>query len=295
MTNAIEVHELHKAFGDVRALGGASLTVPTGSVYGLVGPNGSGKTTLLSIVRGVVRPTSGEALVFGRPPLDDPAVKGRIALASGNPYFLKPESADGMARFYRSVLPSFDVDRYLELAPLFEVDRTRPLRKLSRGARAKAALLLALSCTADLLLLDEAMDLVDPIARKRMWSVVLDQVSSRGLTVVAATHNLRELEGVCDHLAILDRGVVRDEADLNEPVSDIVKVQVMLPEGAELPTGLEVVRARPEGRLLTLLVRGNAGGVREELDAVHPTYLDIVPLSLEERFVCELGGDDHED
>lgn len=294
MTNAIEVHELHKAFGDVRALGGASLTVPAGSVYGLVGPNGSGKTTLLSIVRGVVRPTSGEALVFGRPPLDDPAVKGRIALASGNPYFLKPESTDGMARFYRSVLPSFDVDRYLELAPLFEVDRTRPLRKLSRGARAKAALLLALSCTADLLLLDEAMDLVDPIARKRMWSVVLDQVSSRGLTVVAATHNLRELEGVCDHLAILDRGVVRDEADLNEPASDIVKVQVMLPEGAELPTGLEVVHARPEGRLLTLLVRGNAGGVREELDAVHPTYLDIVPLSLEERFVCELGGDDHE-
>lgn len=294
MTNAIEVHELHKAFGDVRALGGASLTVPAGSVYGLVGPNGSGKTTLLSIVRGVVRPTSGEALVFGRPPLDDPAVKGRIALVSGNPYFLKPESADGMARFYRSVLPIFDVDRYLELAPLFEVDRTRPLRKLSRGARAKAALLLALSCTADLLLLDEAMDLVDPIARKRMWSVVLDQVSSRGLTVVAATHNLRELEGVCDHLAILDRGVVRDEADLNEPASDIVKVQVMLPEGAELPTGLEVVHARPEGRLLTLLVRGNAGGVREELDAVHPTYLDIVPLSLEERFVCELGGDDHE-
>ncbi|MDD7199409.1 ATP-binding cassette domain-containing protein [Parafannyhessea umbonata] len=294
MTNAIEVHELRKAFGDVRALDGASLTVPAGSVYGLVGPNASGKTTLLSIVRGVVRPTSGEALVFGRPPLDDPAVKGRIALASGNPYFLKPESADGMARFYRSVLPIFDVDRYLELAPLFEVDRTRPLRKLSRGARAKAALLLALSCTADLLLLDEAMDLVDPIARKRMWSVVLDQVSSRGLTVVAATHNLRELEGVCDHLAILDRGVVRDEADLNEPASDIVKVQVMLPEGAELPTGLEVVHARPEGRLLTLLVRGNAGGVREELDAVHPTYLDIVPLSLEERFVCELGGDDHE-
>ena len=294
MTNAIEVHELRKAFGDVRALDGASLTVPAGSVYGLVGPNGSGKTTLLSIVRGVVRPTSGEALVFGRPPLDDPAVKGRIAFASGNPYFLKPESADGMARFYRSVLPSFDVDRYLELAPLFEVDRTRPLRKLSRGARAKAALLLALSCTADLLLLDEAMDLVDPIARKRMWSVVLDQVSSRRLTVVAATHNLRELEGVCDHLAILDRGVVRDEADLNEPASDIVKVQVMLPEGAELPTGLEVVHARPEGRLLTLLVHGNAGGVREELDAVHPTYLDIVPLSLEERFVCELGGDDHE-
>lgn len=294
MTNAIEVHELRKAFGDVRALDGASLTVPAGSVYGLVGPNASGKTTLLSIVRGVVRPTSGEALVFGRPPLDDPAVKGRIALVSGNPYFLKPESADGMARFYRSVLPIFDVDRYLELAPLFEVDRTRPLRKLSRGARAKAALLLALSCTADLLLLDEAMDLVDPIARKRMWSVVLDQVSSRGLTVVAATHNLRELEGVCDHLAILDRGVVRDEADLNEPASDIVKVQVMLPEGAELPTGLEVVHARPEGRLLTLLVRGNAGGVREELDAVHPTYLDIVPLSLEERFVCELGGDDHE-
>ena len=294
MTNAIEVHELRKAFGDVRALDGASLTVPAGSVYGLVGPNGSGKTTLLSIVRGVVRPTSGEALVFGRPPLDDPAVKGRIALASGNPYFLKPESADGMARFYRSVLPSFDVDRYLELAPLFEVDRTRPLRKLSRGARAKAALLLALSCTVDLLLLDEAVDLVDPIARKRMWSVVLDQVSSRGLTVVAATHNLRELEGVCDHLAILDRGVVRDEADLNETASDIVKVQVMLPEGAELPTGLEVVHARPEGRLLTLLVHGNAGGVREELDAVHPTYLDIVPLSLEERFVCELGGDDHE-
>lgn len=294
MTNAIEAHGLSKAFGDVRALDGVSLTVPSGSVYGLVGPNGSGKSTLLSIFRGIVRPTSGKVLVFGRPPLDDPAVRGSIAFASGDPYFLKPESADGMARFYRSVLPGFDVDRYLKLAPLFEVDRTRPLRKLSRGARAKAALLLALSCPASILLLDEAMDLIDPIARKRMWSVVLDQVSSRELTVIAATHNLRELEGVCDHLAILEKGVVRDEADLNEPASDIVKVQVMLQEGTKLPTALDIIRTSPEGRLLTLLVRGNADDVREELDAVHPTYLDIVPLSLEERFIYELGGDDHE-
>jgi ABC-2 type transport system ATP-binding protein len=125
-----------------------------------------------------------------------------------------------------------------------------------------------------------------------MWRLVLDDVAERGLTVLVTSHNLRELEGVCDHLGIMDKGAMREEIDLSQPSEGVAKVQVVLPEGVALPAGLNVIRKSNEGRVLTLLVRGSADEVREALAALRPSYLEVLPLSLEERFICELGGDD---
>ena len=281
MASAIEVRNLRKVFDGTPALDGVSLTVPAGAVYGLVGPNGCGKSTLVSHLSGVMRPTSGDVLVLGEKVFENPGVKVRIACVPSEPYFIGSESADGMAGFYRVMIPTFDLSRYLGLEKHFEVDHTKPLRKLSRGMRAQAAIWLALSIRADVLLLDEPMDGIDPLARRRMWRLVLEEVAERGLTVLVTSHNLRELEGVCDHLGIMAKG------------SDgVAKVQVVLPEGVVLPAGLNVIRQSNEGRVLTLLVRGSAGEVREALAALHPSYLEVLPLSLEERFICELGGDD---
>ena len=292
MSSAIEVRNLRKVFDGTPALDGVSLTVPAGAVYGLVGPNGCGKSTLVSHLCGVMRPTSGDALVLGEPAFENPGVKARIACVPSEPYFIGSESADGMADFYRAVFPGFDLARYFELEKRFEIDHSRPLRKLSRGMRAQAAIWLALSVRADVLLLDEPMDGIDPLARRRMWRLVLDEVAERGLTVLVTSHNLRELEGVCDHLGIMDKGLLREEVDLSQPSEGVAKVQVVLPEGARLPAGLRIIQRSSEGRVLTLLVRGDADEVRGALAALRPSYLEVLPLSLEERFICVLGGDD---
>ena len=292
MASAIEVRNLRKVFDGTPALDGVSLTVPAGAVYGLVGPNGCGKSTLVLHLCGAMRPTSGDVLVLGEKVFENPGVKVRIACVPSEPYFIGSESADGMAGFYRVMIPTFDLSRYLGLEKHFEVDHTKPLRKLSRGMRAQAAIWLALSIRADVLLLDEPMDGIDPLARRRMWRLVLEEVAERGLTVLVTSHNLRELEGVCDHLGIMAKGAMREEVDLSQPSDGVAKVQVVLPEGMVPPVGLNVIRQSNEGRVLTLLVRGSAGEVREALAALHPSYLEVLPLSLEERFICELGGDD---
>lgn len=292
MASAIEVRNLRKVFDGMPALDGVSLAVPTGAVYGLVGPNGCGKSTLVSHLCGVMRPTSGDVFVLGEKVFENPSVKARIACVPSEPYVIGSESADGMADFCRAVFPGFDLARYFALEKRFGVDHKKPLRKLSRGMRAQAAIWLALSIRADVLLLDEPMDGIDPLARRRMWRLVLDDVAERGLTVLVTSHNLRELEGVCDHLGIMDKGAMREEIDLSQPSEGVAKVQVVLPEGVALPAGLNVIRKSNEGRVLTLLVRGSADEVREALAALRPSYLEVLPLSLEERFICELGGDD---
>lgn len=230
--------------------------------------------------------------VLGEKVFENLGIKARISCVPSEPYFIGSESADGMAGFYRAMFPAFDLARYFELEKRFEVDHTKPLRKLSRGMRAQAAIWLALSIRADVLLLDEPMDGIDPLARRRMWRLVLEEVAERGLTVLVTSHNLSELEGVCDHLGIMAKGTMREEIDLSQPLESVAKVQVVLPEGASLPAGFNVIKKSNEGRVLTLLVHGSVGEVREALAALHPSYLEVLPLSLEKRFICELGGDD---
>lgn len=295
MSWAIETADLRKDFGDVHALDGLTMHVPPGSVYGLVGPNGSGKSTLIATLAGALRSTKGEALVLGSPV--SPSTKNRVAWVPSEPYFLAGEDVDGMAKFLSEVRPTFDRKRFETLATEFELDCKRPLRKLSKGMRRQAAFWLALSLMPEVLLLDEPMDGLDPLMRRRVWQLVLAEVAERGLTVLVSSHNLRELEGVCDHLGIMRKGRMVQEASLEDAEAQLTKVQVILPEGVELPSNLPIERKEAEGRMLTLVMRGSSEEAQDALASLRPAYLQVQPLSLEELFLFEMGGneDDHKD
>ena len=268
----IQSRALEKRFGDFQALHALDLHVPRGAVYGLVGPNGAGKTTVIRHLAGIYRPDAGEALVCGE----------------------RSDSIADMARFYASICPRFSFQRYEALRGAFRLDDTRPMRRLSRGMQKQAAFWLALSQCPEVLILDEPVDGLDPVMRRAVWSLILSDVAERGTTVLVSSHNLRELEDVCDHVGIMDGGRMLLERTLSELQDNIVKIQLAYADGGELPEGLEILHESAMGRLRTLILRGKSEELQERLAATQPLFLDVLPLSLEEIFIYELGGAGHE-
>lgn len=294
MDVALSTKALTKRFNDALALDGITMSVPKGSVYGLVGQNGAGKSTLLAIAAGALRATSGETLAFGVPVFNSPEAKARIAWIPSEPYFLMGEDLRGMAAFLATTYPTFSERRCKQLAVTLGLDRKKPLRKLSKGMQRRAAFALALAINPELLLLDEPMDGLDPMVRRTVWKLILGEVAEKGLTVLISSHNLRELEGVCDHLGILDKGRMKYEANLNDPATELTKVQIVIPEEASLPEELAIRSQSTAGRMHTLVIQGDAEKVRATLTSTHPLYLQLQPLSLEELFLFEMGGSHEE-
>ena len=293
----IEVKNVVKTFEGFRALDGLTMSVPDGSVYGLVGPNGAGKSTILRHITGVYRQDSGEVLVAGRPVYEDPAVKARIASIPDELYYFLSASTRDLMRFYRGFYPRFDAARYQALKDAFpSVDEKQPIRRLSKGMQKQAAFWLALCCRPDLLVLDEPVDGLDPVMRRQVWSLLMGDVAQRGTTVLVSSHNLRELEDVCDRVGILSHGKVRVERSLSELQENLVKMQVVFQEKElpQLPEDLEVLHVSQVGRIHTLIVRGNATEVTNRLAVYSPILMDALPLTLEEIFIYELGGEDYE-
>ena len=290
----IELMEVTKRFGPHAARDALSMAVPAGSVYGLVGPNGAGKTTAIRCVTGVLRPDAGAVLCSGEPVYENPAVKSRMAWIPDEPFFFPQAGVDDMMRFYVSEYPNFDAERFEKLAEAFPLERDKPIRRFSRGMKKQAAFWLALAARPDVLVLDEPVDGLDPVMRRQVWRLLLDDVAERGTTVLVSSHNLRELEDVCDCVGIINGGKMLLERRLADLQENICKLQLVLPEGAALPEGLDVVHESVSGRLRTLIVRGSAGTVTERVAAEGPIYLDAVPLNLEEIFIYELGGEGHE-
>ena len=290
----IEIQELVKTFDGFAALDGADLTVPKGAIYGLVGPNGAGKTTLLRCLTGVYRPDSGRVAVDGQSVWENPAVKARAASIPDDWYYFPQACVRDMARYYRGFYPRFDTARYEKLRSVFALSETQPIRRMSKGMQKQAAFWLAMCCLPDCLVLDEPVDGLDPVMRRQVWSLILQDVSERGTTVLVSSHNLRELEDVCDHVGIMDRGKMLLERPLSEMQENTVKIQLALPDDAALPEGLDILHETKTGRLRQLILRGRAEDVSAKLAACHPFFLDVLPLSLEEIFIYELGGEDHE-
>ena len=293
----IEVKNVVKTFEGFRALDGLTMSVPDGSVYGLVGPNGAGKSTILRHITGVYRQDSGEVLVAGRPVYEDPAVKARIASIPDELYYFLSASTRDLMRFYRGFYPRFDAARYQALKDAFpSVDEKQPIRRLSKGMQKQAAFWLALCCRPDLLVLDEPVDGLDPVMRRQVWSLLMSDVAEHGTTVLVSSHNLRELEDVCDRVGILSHGKVRVERSLSELQENLVKMQVVFQEKElpQLPEDLEVLHVSHVGRIHTLIVRGNATEVTNRLAVYSPILMDALPLTLEEIFIYELGGEDYE-
>ena len=292
----LEAKNVVKAFDGFRALDGLTLTVPRGAIYGLVGPNGAGKSTLLRHVTGVYRQDSGSVLLEGDPIYENPAAKARIASIPDELYYFLSASTRDMMRFLRGFYPRFDQNRYEALKDVFTtVSDRQPIRRLSKGMQKQAAFWLALCCRPDVLVLDEPVDGLDPVMRRQVWSLLMGDVAEHGTTVLVSSHNLRELEDVCDHVGILSRGKVLIERSLSDLQENLVKMQVVFQEREmpRLPEDLEVLHVSRVGRIHTLIVRGNATEVTNRLAAFGPILLEALPLTLEEIFIYELGGEDY--
>ena len=292
----IQVNNVVKTFDGSRALDGLTMRVERGSIYGLVGPNGSGKSTILRHITGVYRPDSGSVLVEGKPVYEDPEVKARIAVIPDELYYFNSASTRDMMRFYRGVYPKFDMERYETLRRAFpEVDEKAPIRRLSKGMQKQSAFWLALCCNPELLVLDEPVDGLDPVMRRQVWSLLMGDVAQRGTTVLVSSHNLRELEDVCDHVGILSHGKVLLERSLTDLQDNVVKLQVAFnqPELPQLPKDMNILHIGQLGRVYTLIVRGDPSEIKTRMAAYSPILLEALPLSLEEIFIYELGGEDY--
>ena len=290
----IEVKNVVKEFDGFRALDGMTMTVPKGSVYGLVGPNGAGKSTIIRHLTGIYRQDSGEILVEGVPVFETPEVKNRIAYIPDDIFYFSNASIREMADFYRSVYPHFDEERFKKLGEIFKLDPKRQMRRLSKGMQKQAAFWVAVSLRPEILILDEPVDGLDPVMRRQIWSIIMADVAENGTTVLVSSHNLRELEDVCDHVGIMNNGRIMIERSLADLQENIVKIQLALPDGCALPEGLDILHKSSTGRLQSLIMHGNADELVERLGTAKPLFIDVVPLTLEEIFIYELGGADYE-
>ena len=290
----IEIKNVSKAFDGFTALNNVSLTVPTGSVYGLVGPNGAGKSTLIRCLTGIYQPDAGSLKADGQEVWENAELKGRIASIPDDWYYFMQANVRDMMRFYRGFYPRFSMERYEKLKEVFNIDEKRTIRRLSKGMQKQVAFWLTMCCMPDYLVLDEPVDGLDPVMRRQVWSLMMNDVAERGTTVLVSSHNLRELEDVCDHVGILEHGNVLLERSLAQLQDNMVKLQVVFPEGVtEVPAELPVLHASRIGRIHTLIMRMNAEEATAQLNKYHPLLVDAVPLTLEEIFIYELGGKDY--
>ena len=290
----IEVRDLIKTFDGFTALDAATLTVPKGSVYGLVGPNGAGKSTIIRHLTGIYRQDAGAVEIDGQSVWENAPLKARIAAIPDDWYFFPQATVRDMMRFYKGFYPNFSAERYEKLKEVFAIDEKRQIRRLSKGMQKQVAFWLALSAMPDYLILDEPVDGLDPVMRRQVWSLMMGDVSERGTTVLVSSHNLRELEDVCDHVGIMDHGKVLLERSLVQLQDNMVKLQVVFKDGGEtVPPELSVLHASRIGRVHTLIMRMNAEEAMERVAVYEPLLVDAIPLTLEEIFIYELGGADY--
>ena len=281
-----------KSFDGFQALDGLSLTIPRGAVYGLVGPNGAGKSTIIRHIMGIYRPDSGTITLDGMPVYENPELKKTMVCIPDEIFFEAADTILDLKRLYAGIYPNFDETRFCNLGKVFQLDLKKPIRRFSKGMQKQAAFWLAISCRPEVLVLDEPVDGLDPVMRRQIMSIILEDVAENGTTVLVSSHNLRELEDICDHVGIMHQGKMMLERSLSDLQENMVKVQLVLE--APLPEQLQVVHRSVVGRVQTLILRGNAEEVEAVLQPLNPILCDVLPLSLEEVFIYELGGVDYE-
>ena len=286
----LEMRNVTKLFGNFAALNDLSMTVPGGAVYGLVGPNGAGKSTAIRHLTGVYRPDCGSITMEGVPIYENPALKERIGYIPDEIFFFPSASLEEMRKFYRDMYPKFDDKLFGELYDVFKLPRKGQIRRFSKGMQKQAAFHLTICTRPDVLILDEPVDGLDPVMRRQVWNLILSDVAQRGTTVLVSSHNLRELEDICDHVGIMDRGKMLLERSLADMQGNTLKLQMV----GDIPEGLEILHESHTGRLKTLVVRGTQEAVEAKIQAANPTFYDLLPLSLEEIFIYELGGVNYE-
>ncbi|MGN1030223.1 MAG: ABC transporter ATP-binding protein [Butyricicoccaceae bacterium] len=285
----IETNQVCKTFGRIRALDSVSTSIRTGAVYGIIGSNGAGKSTYLRVLAGVLKPDSGTAVIDGEEIFENLAVKEQCFYISDEQYFLPGSTPEEMERYYRMYYPKFDHERFLKLVNGFGLDPKRKIRTFSKGMKKQVSVICAMASGAQYLFCDETFDGLDPVARQAVKSLFALDVEERGITTVIASHNLREMEDICDHVGLLHKGGILLSRDLDDMKMSIQKVQC-LPGDCPLSRlfeGFEVMSTEWRGRMLTATVRGERAEVEEALRGFELDYFELIPLTLEEIFVAE--------
>ena len=289
----VEVKDLKKEFDGFFALDGANMYVERGAVYGLVGPNGAGKSTILRHLTGIYKQDGGSVKIEGEEVYENPKIKEKFAFIPDDIFYFMQANTLEMMRFYRGIYPKFDEKMFYRLMEFFPPKKS--IRSLSKGMQKQVAFWLAVCARPELMILDEPVDGLDPVMRRQIWSIIMADVSERQTTVIVSSHNLRELEDVCDHVGIMHQGKIMLERSLSDLQGSVSKIQVAFQaDMPKLPEDFEVLHMSNTGRVYTLIVKGNPKEAKMQLEKMQPMLIDILPLTLEEIFIYELGGVDYE-
>ncbi len=289
----IKIDSITKNFDTVRSLDNVSVIIEKGSIFGLIGSNGSGKSTLLRIMCGIYKPDGGEVTFDGLPIYENPEVKKSVVYLSDDQYFINNARASDMAKLYKSAYASFSEEKYYEYLKFFGLDENRRISTFSKGMQKQVSILLGLACRSDYLFCDETLDGLDPVMRNAVRRIIADEVAERGMCVVFASHNLKELEDICDHVALLHKGELLFEAGLDDIKLGIHKVQASFDkERADMAekqlVDLETISVDRRGSLFTIVAKGDEGRISDFIGSLGPMFMEFIPLTLEEIFISEM-------
>lgn len=281
---------LTKIFDGKTALDSVCFEIDDGCVYGLVGSNGSGKSTLLRLISGVYKPDGGKVGIDGIAAFNNPGVKSQIAFLGDTPYFLPQSNLKEMAAFYKSTYKNFDEETYKYLLSVFPLDEKARLSTFSKGMRRQAALILMLSTKPRYLLLDEAFDGLDVVMRKTLSNIIIDSTEKYGMTVVIASHNLREIEDMCDHISLLHNGKLVADGGIDDVRGKIHKVQAVFENVPEIDIfkDLDLMKIERTGSVISLVARGEKEEILSFINSLGPKFSECIDVSLEEAFIYEL-------
>lgn len=288
----IQVKNVTKYFDDFKVLDDFSLNVRKGTIYGLVGPNGAGKTTIINHINGVLKPLEGEITINGTPVYENVNVKQRILSIADDWFYYSTYTIKQMAHFYADIYPHFNFTRYEAIKEIFKIDEKRQIRKLSKGMKKQVAFWLVLSAMPQVLILDEPLDGLDPVMRKQVLNLVIADVADREMTVLVSSHNLRELEDICDWVGIIHQGRMIIEKPLDDIKGSVHKYQMVLDESVakKLEENENVLHISKTGSVYSVIMRGDAEATHENLKVLSPALCERISLTLEEVFIYELGG-----
>lgn len=287
----IKVKDLYKVIDGEVVLDHLNMHVEEGSIYGLIGPNGAGKTTLIRHLVGVLKQDSGKIFIESQPVYENIELKRKIGYISDAMYFIET-NLERNAKVYKDLYPSWNQDRFEELYKTFKLNPTKKIQTFSKGMRKQALFCLIMSTMPEYLILDEPIDGLDPVARKLVWKYIIDDVAQRNLTVLISSHNLKELEGIVDHVGILYKGKIMKEFDLEYIQTHIHKIQVSFGDKEVNLDALNIAYQEERGSVKILIIEDSLSHIRKVIGEKVPLIFDILPLSLEELFMYEVGGED---
>ena len=288
----IKVLNVTKHFEDFEVLKSINLYIRKGTIYGLIGPNGAGKTTIINHINGVLKPECGEITIDGEAVYENEKIKRKILNISDDWFYFSTYTVKQMAKFYKDIYPEFSTERYEKLKEVFKISEKKQIRKMSKGQKKQVAFWLSLSAMPDVLILDEPLDGLDPVMRKQVLNLVIADVADRELTVLVSSHNLRELEDICDWVGIIHNGEMIIEKPLDDLKGNVQKLQLAFKEDfpEALKNALDILHLSKTGSVYTAIVKGDTDAISEIVSAANPLIFDKVSLTLEEVFIYELGG-----